>query len=138
MNHEILLKLAAVLHLGLIAAGATMPHAVRLREHLSPLPEFIRRLFWVYYIFIGFVLISFGAITWLLAAPMAEGALAGRLLASVMGLFWIMRLIVGGFVLNEKPYLTNWFYRLGFYGINAIFIFFAALYTMTAAFGGNL
>jgi hypothetical protein len=30
-----------------------MPRVVHLRDHLRPLPIFIRRLFWVYYAFIG-------------------------------------------------------------------------------------
>ena len=43
-----LLKVGGVLHLGLMAAGLLMPQAVGLRTHLTTLPEFIRRLFWVY------------------------------------------------------------------------------------------
>src|SRR5207244_5420685 len=58
----LLIQFAGLLHLGLIAAGLTMPRAVNLRTHLAPLPNFIRQLFWVYYSFIGLCLISFGAI----------------------------------------------------------------------------
>jgi hypothetical protein len=134
MNHELLLKLAALLHLGLIAAGLTMPRVVRLKEHLAPLPIFIRRLFWVYYTFIGFVLLSFGALTWGLAAPMAAGELPARGLTLMMATFWIIRLAVGAFVLDEKPYLTSWFYRLGFYALNFVFIYLAVIYTCTAFF----
>ena len=138
MNDESLLKLAAVLHLGLIAAGLTMPRAVKLKEHLASLPAFIRRLFWVYYTFIGFVLVSFGALTWALAGPMAAGELPARALTFVMAAFWILRLGVGAFILNERPYLTNWFYRLGFYALNAIFVYLAVIYTCTTFFGGCL
>jgi hypothetical protein len=48
-----LLQIAAVLHLGLVWAGATMPKVVGLHDQLAPLPPFIRRLFYVYYSFIG-------------------------------------------------------------------------------------
>ena len=65
----LMLQIAGVLHIGLIAAGALMPRAVNLRANLAPLPTFIRRLFWVYYTFIGLCLVSFGALTILLPRP---------------------------------------------------------------------
>jgi hypothetical protein len=138
MTLEYLLKFAALCYLGLLAAGLTMPHAVGLKEHLSALPAFIRRLFWVYYAFIAFVLVSFGVLTWTLAVPIAAGAWPARAVTIVMALFWIMRLGVGAFVLDERPYLSNWFYRLGFYALNLIFIYLAAVYTGAAVFGGCL
>lgn len=60
MNAIYALQAAGLLHLGLLAAGVTMPRVVNLHEHIRPLPEFIRRLFWVYYGFIAFCLIGFG------------------------------------------------------------------------------
>ncbi len=59
----ILIEIAGVLHIGLICAGALMPRAVHLRAHIRELPEFIRRLFWVYYTFIALCLVSFGALS---------------------------------------------------------------------------
>jgi len=49
----LLLQFAGLLHLGLLSAGLLMPGVVELPTHLAGLPEFIRRLFWVYYAFIG-------------------------------------------------------------------------------------
>ena len=132
MNHELLLKLAALLHLGLIAAGLTMPRVVHLEEHLSKLPVFIQRLFWVYYTYVGFVILSFAVLTWVLSGPMAEGTPPARAITFVMSVFWLARLAVGAFVLDEKPYLTSWFYRAGFYALNLVFIYLAVVYTCTA------
>ena len=56
MKLTALLQLAGLLHLGLTLAGATMPRVVGLRAHVATLPEFVRRLFWVYYGFIGLCL----------------------------------------------------------------------------------
>lgn len=138
MSYEYFLKFAALCHLVLLTAGLTMPRAVNLRQHLSGLPSFIRRLFWVYYTFVGFVLVGFGVLTWTLAGPIAAGVWPARALTVVMALFWIMRLGVGAFVLDERPYLTNWFYELGFYAINLIFIYLAGIYSYAALFGGCL
>src|SRR5664279_2384127 len=56
----LLLQIAAILHLGLLSAGFMMPLVVNLRAHLALLPIFIRRLFWVYYSFIGLCVVSVG------------------------------------------------------------------------------
>src|SRR5262249_32651495 len=76
MNSTILtkaLEIAGVLHLGLICAGLSMPKAVDLRRHLVGLPCFVRRLFLVYYSFIGLMLVGFGTLTVLFAPQMATG-----------------------------------------------------------------
>src|SRR5262245_33407426 len=74
----LLLQLAAVLHLGLLWAGLSMPRAVGLGGHLAPLPAFVRHLFYVYYGFIGLTLIAFGLFTYFFAAPMAHGEPVAR------------------------------------------------------------
>ena len=53
INLTLLLKIAGVLHLGLICAGLLMPRVVGMQGHLAALPPFIRQLFWVYYSFIA-------------------------------------------------------------------------------------
>ena len=132
-----LLQIAAVLHLGLVWAGATMPRAVNLRAHLAALPPFIRRLFWVYFTFIGLTLLGFGGLTFCYAAAMAVGAPLARALCVFLALFWTARLIVALFVFDVSPYLTHWFYRLGHYTITAIFVYLAAIYAWAALLGGN-
>lgn len=135
MNHADYLHIAALLHLGLLWAGLTMPHAVKLREHLAGLPPFIRSLFWVYYTFIGSCLVGFGALTWFAAAPMAAGEPVARGLAIFLAVFWLTRLCAGMFVFNVRPYLTNWFYRGGNIAINLVFVYLATIYAWTALKG---
>ena len=135
MNHTHYLQLAALLHVGLLYAGLTMPRAVNLRQHLTALPPFIRRLFWVYYTFIGSCLVGFGALTWLAAAPMAAGEPVARALAAFFAVFWSLRLLAGTFILNERPYLTNWFYRIGFVALNLVFVYLTIIYAWTALKG---
>jgi len=135
MNHTLYLEIAAFLHIGLLSAGLTMPRAVNLRQQLASLPPFIRKLFWVYYTFIGSCLVGFGALTWFAAAPMAAGEPVARALAAFLAAFWSLRLFVGAFVLNERPYLTNWFYRIGFAALNVVFIYLIVIYAWTALKG---
>ena len=131
-----LLQIAGLLHLGLVWAGVTMPRAVNLREHLKPLPPFIQRLFWVYYSFIGLLLVGFGTLTFLFAQDMAAGQPLGRALCILLAVFWAIRLVVAAFVFDVRPYLTNWLYRIGYQSTNLVFVFLVAVYAVAAWRGG--
>jgi hypothetical protein len=131
-----LLQFAGILHLGLLCAGASMPRAVNLRQHIATLPTFIRRLFLVYFIFIGLMLVGFGVLTFLFAGAMAAGEPLGRALCVLMLVFWTIRLGVAAFVFDVEPYLTNWFYRLGYQATNLIFVYLVVVYGLTSWKGG--
>jgi len=130
-----LLQLAALCHLGLLWAGASTPKAVSLRKHLALLPPFIRRLFYVYFSFIGMLLIGFGLLTFVFAAQMAGGEPVARALCTLLALFWTARLVVAAFVFDVRPYLKNWLYRTGYWMLNCTFIYLVAIYTLVACRG---
>jgi hypothetical protein len=128
MNAEVLLKAGAVAHLGLMTAGALMPGVVGLREHLRPLPEFIRRLFWVYYTFIGLCLAGFGLGTFVLAEELAAGTVLARAVCGFLAAFWTLRLVVAIFVFNLDRYVTDGWRRAGLASANLIFACLPILY----------
>jgi len=138
MKLTTLLQFAGLMHVGLAWAGATMPRTVKLGEHLKPLPQFIRRLFWVYYTFIAMLLVSFGTLTFLFAREMAAGQPVARGLCVLLAVFWTVRLVVAAFVFDVRPYLTNWFYRIGYQATNLVFVYLVAVYVWTAWKGGAL
>src|SRR6266576_1758365 len=133
----LLLQLAAILHLGLLCAGLMMPGVVNLRARLAALPAFIRRLFWVYYSFIGLCLVSFGCLTFALAGTLAGGSILARALCWFFAAFWTLRLIAATFVFDLSPYLTNIYRRLGYHAINVVFIYLPVVYVLAAWKGGN-
>lgn len=132
MKATTLIQIAGGLHLGLLWAGATMPKSVRLSHHLAGLPPFVRRLFWVYWTFVGLVLLGMGTITFLYAPVLAAGEPLARALSTFLALFWTLRLAVAAFVFDVRRYLTCWYYRLGYHGTTATFIYLTALYTWLA------
>ena len=134
----LLLQIAGMLHLGLAWAGATMPKAVSLRTHLLTLPPFIRRLFLVYFAFIGMVLVGFGSLTFLFAGAMAAGEPLARALCLLCLVFWTARLFVAGFIFDVRPYLTNGFYRAGYWATNVVFIYLVGVYALAIWKGGTL
>jgi hypothetical protein len=136
-NLTLLLQIAGVLHLGLMCAGALMPGVVNMRLHLAVLPPFIRQLFWVYYSFIGLCLVSFGVISVTFAGTLAAGGNLARALCAFLAVFWIFRLIAGTFIFDMRPYLTNFYRRLGYQAINIVFAYLPIVYAWAAWKGGK-
>jgi len=130
-----MLKIAGLLHIGLICAGATMPRVVRLGDHLAALPRFIRRLFWVYYGFIGMCLAGFGAASFFLAPELASGAPLARALCAFLCLFWTARLLAALLVFDVRPYLRGPLLRLGYHATNAVFVLLPLVYGWAALNG---
>jgi hypothetical protein len=137
MKLPILLQLAGLLHLGLIAAGAMMPGVVGLRKHLASLPDFIRKLVWVYYVFIGFCLLSFGAASFFFAETLASGDALARAVCGFLATFWTIRLMVATFVFDLRPYLTNPWRKVGYHATNLVFAFLPVIYAWAAWNGGT-
>jgi hypothetical protein len=135
-NLTLLLELAGVMHLGLMCAGALMPRAVNLRAHLAVLPPFIRRLYWVYYAFIGLCLVSFGLLTVTFAGTLAAGGPLARAVCAFLAVFWTVRLFAATFIFDVRPYLTNSFWRLGHHATNIVFAYLPVVYAWAALGGG--
>jgi hypothetical protein len=136
-DHIILmLQIAGVLHLGLIAAGLSMPRVVNLRAHLATLPQFVRRLFWVYYAFIAFCLVSFGLLSFTFAGTLATGGGLARAVCAFLAIFWTIRLFAATFVFDVQSYLTNVFWRIGYTATNIVFICLPVIYAIAAWKGG--
>ena len=137
INLTLLLKVAGVVHLGLIWAGLVMPRVVGLRHHLETLPPFIRRLFWTYYTFIGFCLVSLGLITFSYAGTLAAGGALARVFCAFMAGFWTIRLFAALFIFDVRPYLSNHWLRLGYHATNVVFATLPVIYMVTAITGGR-
>ncbi len=132
MNTTLLLKLAALTYFGLLAAGLLMPRVVGLPEHIRSLPTFIRQLIWVYYSFLALCLIGFGLGTFFLADELASGAPLARAVCGFLAVFWFVRFIVGTFVFDLRPYLTNTWRRIGLFAANLAFTALPFIYGWAA------
>jgi hypothetical protein len=127
-----LLQLAGLTHLGLIGAGALMPRVVQLRTHLADRPPFVRQLFWTYYAFIGLCLISFGAISFFLAEPLASGTILARTFCLFLTAFWTLRLIAAICILDVTAYLKTPLHRTGYWATNLVFAALPIIYLIAA------
>jgi len=127
------LRIAGLLHLGLMCAGLLMPRVVGMRAHLQSLPPFIRQLFWVYYTFIALCLVSFSTITIVFADTLAAGGGLARAICAFFAVFWTVRLLAATFVFDMTPYLTTTARRVGYHAINIVFAYLPIVYAMAAA-----
>lgn len=136
MTLTALLQITALFYLGLLAAGLLMPRAVHLKSHLQTLPVFIRQLFWVYYTFIAFCLVSFGTVTFFLAEELASGTPLARAVCVFLAGFWTIRLVVAVFVFDVRPYLKNLLWKTGYHATNVVFSLLPFVYGVVAWKGG--
>jgi len=128
-----LLRVAGILHIGLMAAGLLMPQVVGLRSHLATMPPFIRRLFWMYYAFIALCLLGFSVITVVFAETLADGGALARALCAFFAAFWTLRLLAATFVFDMRPYLTNTYRRVGYHVLNLVFAYLPIVYALAAS-----
>ncbi|HEX2853297.1 MAG TPA: hypothetical protein VHO24_08665 [Opitutaceae bacterium] len=127
MNLTLLLKLAALTHVGLIAAGLLMPVASGLWAETAKLSPFGRRLFKIYYAYIGLCLIGFGLGSWFFAEELASGGPLARGVCGLLTCFWLLRFIAV-WLLDVRPYLTNGWWRLGYQTSNGVIGLLPCLY----------
>jgi hypothetical protein len=127
-----LLQLAAALQLSILVASALVPRVLDWRRNLATLHPFLRRLFWVYGTFIVYSIIGFALLTVWNADAMAEGEPVARALCLFIAIFWAARLVVQFAVFDTRPFLTNWFYKLGYHGLTLIFAVLVVIYGWAA------
>jgi hypothetical protein len=129
-----LLQVAGAMQFTILIASAITPRVLDWRTHLAALHPFLRKLFWVYGCFIVLVIIGFATLTLLHAAAMAAGEPVARSLCVFIGIFWAARLLVQFFVFDAQPFLTNWFYKLGYHALTIGFAFLVIVYGWAVMF----
>ena len=129
---KLLLQIAAALQLSILIASVLTPRVLDWRRSLAVLHPFLRKLFWVYGVFIVMVIIAFATLTFLHADAMAAHEPIARSVCAFIAIFWAARLFVQFAVFDPKPFLTNWFYRFGYHALTIIFAFLTFVYGRAA------
>jgi len=129
---KLLLQLAAALQLLILIASASTPRVLDWRKNLAVLNPILRKLFWVYGVFVVMVIIAFAALTFRHADAMAAREPVARSLCLFIAIFWGARLLVQFAIFDARPFLTNWFYKTGFHALTIIFAFLTFVYGKAA------
>ena len=129
---RLLLQLAAAVQLLILIASALIPRVLDWRKNLAVLHPFLRKLFWVYGVFIVMVIIAFALLTFRHADAMVAREAIARSLCLFIAIFWGARLFVQFAVFDAQPFLTNWFYKTGYHALTIIFVFLTLVYGKAA------
>jgi hypothetical protein len=132
-----LLQIAGLLQLSILIASALVPRVLDWQRNLAGLHPFLRKLFWVYGVFIVLVIIGFAALTFLNAGAMAAGEPVARSLCAFIAIFWAARLVVQFAVFDARPYLTNWFFKIGYHALTVLFTIIVLIYGWAVIFPGT-
>jgi hypothetical protein len=127
-----LIRLAAILHFGILLASALTPNVLDWRDELKKLSPLSRQLIWVHGAFIVLIIIGFGAISLLCAPELAAGSHLARILCGFISLFWLARLIIQFFTFDARPFLTKLYLKIGYHGLTVVFATFVAIYGYAA------
>jgi hypothetical protein len=129
-----LLQIARALQLLILTVSASVPRILDWRRNLAGLHPFLKKLFWVYGVFIVFAIISFAILTFLNAGPMATGEPVARSVCFFIAIFWLARLLVQFAVFDARPFLTNSFYKAGYHALTLVFAYLVVIYGSAALF----
>lgn len=129
---KLLLQFAAALQSLILIASALTPRLLDWRTNLAALHPFLRKLFWVYGTFIVMIIIAFATLTFLHADAMAAREPVARSLCVFITIFWGARLFVQFAIFDPRPFLKNWFYKLGYHALTVIFAFLVFVYGKAA------
>lgn len=97
MTHQLIQPLiwaAGAIHVGIIATNFALPARLKVREHLAPVPTFIRQIFYVHWVYIVIVLGLFAALCFAFAPDLAGATRLGRFLSAFMAAFWFLRIVL--------------------------------------------
>jgi len=129
---KLLLQLAGAVQLLILTASALTPRVLDWRKNLTALNPFLRKLFWVYGIFIVMVIIAFATLTFRHADSMAAREPVARSVCVFIAVFWGARLFVQFAIFDVRPFLTNWIYRAGYHALTFTFAFLVLVYGKAA------
>lgn len=129
---KLLLQLAAAVQLLILIASALTPRVLDWQKNLAVLHPFLRKLFWVYGVFIVMVILAFATLTFRHADAMAAREPVARSVCVFIAVFWGARLFVQFAIFDVRPFLTNWIYQIGYHALTVLFALLVLVYGKAA------
>jgi hypothetical protein len=118
---ETLIFISGILHLGTLIGSAQVPKELKFKEELPKLAPLFQH--WILFAggYVVFNILAFGLISLVFSTTLASGEPLARAFCAYVALFWGFRLAIQFCVFDAKPYLRNWFLKLGYYGLTIVF-----------------
>lgn len=127
------LWLAGAGHFVVLVASFQVPYRLDWKRDLCKLTSLNRKLMWVHGAFAVYTIISFGALTLLLHDEMMQGQLAAVALATFIGIYWLLRIIVDFTYYKHSDWPKGRLFVAGHVLLTALFIFLSVTYLGVSA-----
>jgi hypothetical protein len=89
-----LIRMAGGIHLAIVGANFSLPRRLRVQRNLAPVPNFLRQVFYVHWLYIVLIVALFAALCFGFAPELAGGSTLGRFLSAFIAGFWLLRMIL--------------------------------------------
>lgn len=129
---ETLLFIAGLLHFSILLASGLVPRVLNWNGELAKLPELFQQLIWVHGAYVVLMIIGFGAVSVWLPGELAAGSVLSRAVCGFIAVFWGGRLVVQLVYFRPGAYLTSPVLRFGYNGLTVLFVYFTAVYGVSA------
>jgi hypothetical protein len=117
------LWLAAAGHFCVLIASFQVPYRLHWKEDLAKLTTFNRKLMWVHGGFAVYTIIAFGVMSLFLHDEILRGDRAALALASFIGLYWLLRIVVDFAYYSHRDWPPGTSFRAGHVLLNTLFVF---------------
>jgi len=118
-------------HFCVLIASFQVPHRLRWKEDLAKLTSFNKPM-WVHGGFTVYTIIAFGAMSLTLHEEMLRGDRAALALASFIGLYWLLRIVVDLAYSSDRDWPTGKLFRIGHVLLTSLFVFLSGSYLSVA------
>lgn len=112
----------------LLTVSTQLPDRLGWRTDLAKLTAFNRRFMWVAGGYIVFTYLGFGVLTLLLHDEMMRGDRSAVALATFIGLYWLVRLVIDFTAFRGAPWPRGWLFRFGHLALVCLWIYFVMVY----------
>jgi hypothetical protein len=105
MSSELMKQLiwgAGAVHWGIVAANVALPRRLRVGDRLAGVPQFLRQIFYVHWLYIVIVVGLFAALCFGFAPDLAGASLLGRFLSAFIAGFWLLRIVLQIFYYDRE------------------------------------
>jgi len=137
-NLTLFLRIAGLMHFGILFASAMVPQVLDWRADLRKLHPLTRQLVWVHGAFIVLTIVALGTIATINAPVLASSkAMLPRSVCAFIAIFWGTRLVLQFVFFDPAPILRNRRgLRIGYHALTIVFLFIVASFGYAAIQGG--
>jgi hypothetical protein len=116
----------------LLLASSQAPKVLDWRGQLARVEPVLRKLVWIYGLFIVLTIIGLGTVAVYFPAELTNGSALSRTICGFVALFWGTRLLVQFLVFHGKIQLHNALLKIGYHSLTLIFVYLTIVFAMVA------